>query len=440
MLENISLSGGKIITGGVTIAIGVKDVPIHLTRNGYIPKLKWIATKYVVLWDESDKRGWLVNGTSALLHLVRASLRHYGTDDFASSFLFEQKKMIDHLERKPNSASKILSDPKNMELKIYPGGNEIFEEEETKESGGGTEQSKSKKNKRRYYLFQDLVEQHYSILEQIMDHHIHLAGQKGVKLKARMRNYLEGWDFVELATDHDPYPRVATLQALGYGWVDFIRSIDAITLFGRGFGDIIQPLNFDGMCSNWRSLPTQKYYLGASVVDLKKIMGKFGNMEAGYLSPVEGLLWHCPGDLIAPCSRCQGHRVRHLIQRVFREHYNPVQVFVPRWTRQLFAIKAPSQLEELRDNGAVVFGHNFLWGYHWTKDGRRGLDKGDPPPSVPESRTTATPTGSSNSSRGVGESLASRSSQNREASTDSRTPTSTSSIRSTPVESMINPA
>lgn len=45
----------------------------------------------------------------------------------------------------------------------------------------------------------------------------------------RVRKHLEGWDFVEIATDHEPRPRVATLEAMGWGWVDFIRSIDAIT-------------------------------------------------------------------------------------------------------------------------------------------------------------------------------------------------------------------
>jgi hypothetical protein len=30
----------------------------------------------MIFWDEGDKRGWLVNGTGALLHLLRASLIH----------------------------------------------------------------------------------------------------------------------------------------------------------------------------------------------------------------------------------------------------------------------------------------------------------------------------------------------------------------------------
>ncbi|KAF2690251.1 hypothetical protein K458DRAFT_280092, partial [Lentithecium fluviatile CBS 122367] len=342
LLEKVSVTGGKFITGGATFAIGVKDTPPHVTRNGYIPKLRWIATKYVVFWDEEEKRGWLVNGISALLHLVRASLQLYSSDDLSTSFLFNPSKMRDGSEHKPNSAIKVLIDEDNRGLEIYPDKIELG-----------------------YYLFEDLVEQNYHTLEQIIDHRTHLAGQNGMNLKVRLRKHLEGWDFVGLATDHDPYPRVATLQALGYGWVDFVRSIDAVTLFGRGFGDIIRPIEFDGMCPNWRSLPRHKYYLAASVFDLKNIIKKFGDQWADPLKPVHDLLWHCPGALVAPC-RCQGKGVRRTISAAFRRHHDPVQVFYPTRSHLILPIQRPDRLEE---EGAVVFGHNVAWEYRWKEKG-----------------------------------------------------------------------
>ncbi|KAJ5272482.1 hypothetical protein N7478_007607 [Penicillium angulare] len=276
MLDKVSLSGGKIITGGLSFSIFLRDNPPHLARNGYVLKLKWIYTKYVMLWDEKDKRGWLVNGISALLHLVRASLRHYSKDDFSSAFLFDFEKMMNSNELKPNSAIKVLLHEGNKELEIYPGKSERSEEEEISSPKNNTGYSKTQKKKRGYYLFEDLVEQHFTILEQIIEYHAHKAGENGVNLKLRVRKHLEGWDFVELATDHDPRPRVATLEAMGWGWVDFIRSIGAVTLFGRDFGEIIQPVDFDGMCPSWKKLPTQKYYLAASVREMKDIMEKHG--------------------------------------------------------------------------------------------------------------------------------------------------------------------
>src|ERR1700712_2570685 len=88
VLHGIIISGGKFVTDGVQIAVGIKDKALHVSREGYVPKLKWISTKSVVLWDEEEKRGWLVNGASALLHLTRASLELNKTDAAKSVFLF----------------------------------------------------------------------------------------------------------------------------------------------------------------------------------------------------------------------------------------------------------------------------------------------------------------------------------------------------------------
>lgn len=341
--------------------------------------------------------------------------------------------MKDAAEHKPNSAHKVLIDKNNMQLEIYPGKSERFEEDEAKQREADTEGSRTWKKKRGYYLFEDLVEQHFNILEQIMEHHCCMAGRNGVDLKVRVRRYLEGWDFVELATDHDPCPRIATLQALGYGWVDFIRSIGAVTLFGHGFGDIIRPIEFDGMC-----LPTRKYYLAASVSDLKKIMGKFGDEWASPLKPVQDLLWHCPGDLVAPCQG-QGCGARQMIRGAFRRHHDPVQVFWPRRSSLIFTIRGPDRLE---DSGAVVFGHNIAWKYRWRENGHEDLEEGDPLSLPVPQHITVVHTGSSSGSpnRGAGLSIASRSSQSYESTTKAvmRSSPSTYSTHSTSVEPVVD--
>lgn len=69
------------------------------------------------------------------------------------------------------------------------------------------------------------------------------SGVGGKLLDDQPRRYLKGWDFRDLATLRDPlYPRATELTAGGKSWIDFIRSIRAVTLFGRGFDEIIQPL------------------------------------------------------------------------------------------------------------------------------------------------------------------------------------------------------
>ncbi|PON26055.1 hypothetical protein TGAM01_v204999 [Trichoderma gamsii] len=91
LFSNISVSLGRYVVGGSPYMLGAKDTPIHISEDGYIPRLKWISRKFVLLWDEANKRGWLVNGTTALLHLVRASLNHDSKDEFKPAFLFKRK-------------------------------------------------------------------------------------------------------------------------------------------------------------------------------------------------------------------------------------------------------------------------------------------------------------------------------------------------------------
>lgn len=72
-----------------------------------------MKTKYVVLWEEQVKRGWLVNGTSALLQLVRMSLMVYSQGSFSSMLLFDENKLENAAEHEPSSAVKVLIDPNN---------------------------------------------------------------------------------------------------------------------------------------------------------------------------------------------------------------------------------------------------------------------------------------------------------------------------------------
>ena len=359
---------GKIISGGATFTPGVKELPQHLSRSGTIPKLRWLSRKYVVLWDEQDKRGWLVNGTSALLHIVRASLHHSEKDDFSSSFIFDKTKMnnLEECDRyKTNTATKVLTDNSNRQLCIYL--DRVMQRQEMTTDNGRSTNIQTQG----YFMFGDLVDQHLSALEQIIDHHEHRAGRDGIKLKRRLRTHLEGWDFVDLATDDDPAPRVATIPTLGHGWVDFIRSIGAITLFGRGFGDLMQPAvaATAGLCPRWRCLPTQGYLLAASVTDLKRIMERYGEPHSVPRELVHKIEWHSPADTCVPCP-CQLPAPRQSSEAC---HVDPVQVLLPRSTtsesRRRAQDRTAGAAPEFAPEAAVVFGYNAAMGFRWPVSG-----------------------------------------------------------------------
>ena len=157
------------------------------------------------------------------------------------------------------------------------------------------------------------------------------------------------------------------------------RSIDAISIFGCGFGELIRPSDPKGLCPNWQMVPTMRYYLGASVFDLHEIFDSLsvGRASHAFNQPVEGLLWHCPGDApTASCQQCQRENEsgRGKGKEVEHEH-DPVQVFYPSWSRRLGNVNGPGNLMANCGDGAVIFGHNFNWPFYWSEKGEVELER-----------------------------------------------------------------
>ncbi|SCV49114.1 uncharacterized protein FFB14_10716 [Fusarium fujikuroi] len=191
-LAGTMITLGRMITGGHSFELGIKDTPLHVARNGYLPRLKWISSKFFLLWDEADKRGWLTNGTSALLHVVRASLAYDSTDKFQSAFLFKAGDLQE--STKPftaDSAIDVLINSENLALKLYP-------------------------EKNGFITLRDRVDQYYNLLEKMLDHQAYITSRHTGSLEGMPRKNLEGWDFEDLSANRDPlHPRLVTLEPAG---------------------------------------------------------------------------------------------------------------------------------------------------------------------------------------------------------------------------------
>ncbi|KAI1132592.1 hypothetical protein F5Y10DRAFT_197377 [Nemania abortiva] len=333
-LSNIFVSAGRLITGGPPFYIGAKDTPIHVPRSGYIPRLKWISTKFVLLWDEADKRGWLINGTSALLHVVRASLEHDGNDKFKSAFVFKSEELQESSTPfTPDSAVDVLINANNMNLKLYP-------------------------EKNGYLTLESRIDHYCNIIEKLIDHQAEVAGYCGIKIADKPRRNLEGWDFTDLVTNRDPlHPRVATIETRGKGWVDFTRAIHAVTFVGHGFGEIIRPAGTD-ICEYWSRLPRQEYYLAICLSDLSQMIAENDHHGDTHVRLSENIIWHTPTTKFGLCQ-CRGV--------LGSGHREPVQTLLPSSLGHLlFSREQPIRWGS---KGAVIFGHNSAFRWVWGDTG-----------------------------------------------------------------------
>ncbi|KAI0425222.1 hypothetical protein F5Y09DRAFT_346918 [Xylaria sp. FL1042] len=365
MLEKVEITAGQFVTGTAAFTLGNREKPVHISRFGYLTKLQWISSKYMVLWDEADKRGWLVNGASALLHVLRASLEH-SKRKFQSAWLLDPNalKDPDDLSR-PDASLQVLIDENNRNLTLYMDKTEVYEEN-IRES---TTTNNISRRQTRHYRLEDRIEHIYNILEKLVDHQTDAERRSGLQIHIRPRQHLEGWDFKDLVKDGDPiFPRVTTLPTIGKGWVDFTRAIHAVTLFGSGFGELIQPRKTSpsaGLCSRWSLLPKESYYLAACVANLLEIMEEDGDAASNPRRLCENIIWHMKRATFDPCPCTKDAK---------QSHHDPVQALFP--LKFTSSLKKKAQVD-LEGAGAVIFGHNMSLHWHWKDTG--DPVKGDPP-------------------------------------------------------------
>ena len=172
------------MTPGFTFAAGVRDTPVRLHPKNYISKLNELRHKFLVFWDVTAKRGWLVNGLDGLLHLLRATLKHYETVKFMSQVLESKSEKILEPPSDPDTyAFNLLRNEENMKLPIIP------DKDIVEAKNGETEVLERKKQ---FVRLEELVEELYGNLEVLIDHQVEKAGQSGVRIKSHARRRLEG--------------------------------------------------------------------------------------------------------------------------------------------------------------------------------------------------------------------------------------------------------
>ncbi|KAF5633833.1 nucleoside phosphorylase [Fusarium tjaetaba] len=306
-----------------------EDTAPSIGSVDYDYRLRLLEAQFFLLWDEKEKRGWLINGATALLHAVEECIAPDMNGDSRSALLFGKHcSETAHQGRSP-SVVQILNDRKYQKLLLYG--------EENMQTTVG-----------------DKIKELCSIFEYFVD----LQGHSKTtdRLSGRSRKYLEGWDFEDVVSNFRTFhARQTTLETLGKEWVDFIRAIKAVTLFGQGFGEIIRPQK---TCRRWTTLPKGKYYIATLVSDLHKVLKEHGNCGDGHLRLGDNLIWHSatPGSDFCKCDQLGQ-------QMGGRHRCEPVQVCFP----LNLAESLESRKSKIPDNneGALIFGHHSLFPWFW---------------------------------------------------------------------------
>ena len=336
--------GGMYISAGAEFALGKRDKPVRMTTKGYVPLLQAISQKYVLFWDDADKRGWLTNGLSALLHIFRGSLEHDRTSKFSSALQMNPGDIQEPSGAySPASAVDILTNEQNKSLPLFSDRDGTF------------------------YRLQDRVENLCNIMEKLFDQQEDVDKPAGVRLSFRPRANLEGWDFKDIVAAKNPlFPRAATLGTTGKGWVDFTRELRVVTIMGRGFGELIEPRPQPGSkasCPRWARLPTNRFYLAVHAADLQDIMDSEGDSAARPRRLCQNIFWYSSGRPLQLCPCTSSPPVSPM-----EGHHDPVQALFSSTFKRFGALRSREPVQ-LTADGAVVFGHSTKIGWYYNDEG-----------------------------------------------------------------------
>ncbi|KAI5923380.1 hypothetical protein F4810DRAFT_668607 [Camillea tinctor] len=359
--EKVSISGGRYISAGVSIALGIKDKPVHIHfGDDYNQMLSVIGQRHFVFYDVKDRRAWLVDGASGLLHLLRASIRELRSEyEVHSRFLLNDDQFEEAVATHTGSsaARSFLFNENNKNLRLYVKSREEWLETTAQLNEGNPEEVT--KAKVTYFCVRNRVEQICNILAQMMAHQddVHTQAGVGFRLQKAPLQQLEGFDFKDVATNQGTlWPKVSTLHQMGAGWTEFTRAIHALTFFGTGFGELFQPADRNSECSSclWNhSVPKGQDYLVACTAELEHILKRNGNIKTQPWRLIDKIYWHTPGKAFEPCECPSNSSFKH-------DRIQLLSTTFPKLPGQ--CVKSP---EALAPNGAVIFGHkrklSSLW-------------------------------------------------------------------------------
>jgi hypothetical protein len=348
------------------VSIGIKDKPQHVSYDDdYLSTLDMISERYFVFYDNVDRRAWLLDGASAVLHLLRASIKYLQTKSRLKDFVIFNDDELEEAgkDRKGGDAAfYVLANEYNQLLPLWSKTATPTEEVTMKQWSAAEEAVKYQKA---YFCLKDRVLQICRILQQILAHQddVHTRDGVGARVKLTPRRQLEGFDFMDVATNQGTlWPKVSYINARGEGWVDLTRKLHCSVLFGTRFGQLIKPTGKPcQLCMS--NIPQGPDLLGITVVDLLNIIERKGEISHGPWRIVEDIHWYVPDQLFEPC-RCDPS----LTARRDR-----VQVFLPAthpklWGRGL-------QSPQIATDGAMLVGHSFKYPLRWGN--RREPEEGE---------------------------------------------------------------
>lgn len=285
-IPELTLGVQHIVSGAVKVSVGSKLSKYHLPRTGpYYSIINCASRTPVLLFDTDarDRRAWLVSASQLMLHIAQHR-------NISGDFTFGGKAIYIPFEGSAEDTLKkcvsmILSDADN-------------------------------------YLFKDMILGIWSIIEYLIDQKVQRDSSPDGEVA--LRDLLYGFEYKAVVEQRSPFHLKQTHVAkTSGGWPKLVRDIDALILFGSGFGNVILPRMNESrsLCHKWQTLPQEKDYMATTVSMLDDLYDVAGcGLDHEYLTSTK-LQWHRGSSLFEHCETprsyiCSCNRLQQIVPKL----------------------------------------------------------------------------------------------------------------------------
>ena len=310
--SGMGIFGGTIthpIIWGKSLAENVEG-----QNHSYLDVLNQAMKTPMILYDddEGSQRAWMVPALSIILHMVHTWA--------AQNDALERQLPYARITSDSGEAAKsILIENWNFVLRDTPD----------------EEMSKKK-------IIKDLVIEYWEYLTRMKWKTLEATCKSPPKLELSS-SHLYGWEYMDVVTE-EQIPRRRQVKFSG-NWQVFTEEV--LVLFGRGFGDVIQPAAGVTICKRWNPIPAKQNYLTATIGSLQLLARRFGGRVDSPTSPrlTNAAYWNfCTRHLFTDCQDCYGPSLKDAEKCLKR----------PQYLRTTPGERLDYQVPPLE--GAVVFG------------------------------------------------------------------------------------
>ena len=327
----VALTGGTLGlshfggAGTATFSFGSHNGPFTAERSNYYMDLLDDAKQIPVILQDMEydqRRAWQTDGESVILHVIlhRHSIKPYNVNG-------EIVELCKARSGDPSSVHRAM---------MQNGQTEIASDQHLKKSAVVIKS------------FRDLVGELYAVLEGLQGHREQVT-TAGIKLNMDWRRRVTGYEYMELVQKkHRFQMKEAELRKTCGNWPEYARDINAVILFGTGFGELIQPSSTVGLCRKFSTLPKNKDYLAVEVLSLQKLYSENGSFKDQIQITANGMRWNRSKHLFESCPPAKTRKKEYDRDQCSCER---IQEFVPRGA--FGSVRRPGSL---CDRGAVIFG------------------------------------------------------------------------------------